>query len=74
MALCGAPTLLLRAGLGDHPDAIRLRALKPDLHVGVTFGAGHFNQLEVPEQVNAMIDRFLECLAGGVTTAPESEF
>ena len=24
-----------------------------------TVGSGHFNQLEVPEQVNAMIERFL---------------
>jgi pimeloyl-ACP methyl ester carboxylesterase len=28
--------------------------------VGITVGGGHFHQLEVPEQVNAMIDRFLE--------------
>jgi hypothetical protein len=26
---------------------------------GWTLGAGHFNMLEVPEQVNAMIDGFL---------------
>jgi hypothetical protein len=25
----------------------------------VTVGSGHFNQLDVPEQVNAMITRFL---------------
>jgi pimeloyl-ACP methyl ester carboxylesterase len=25
----------------------------------MTVGAGHFSQLEVPEQVNAMIERFL---------------
>ena len=25
----------------------------------MTVGAGHFHQLEVPEQVNAMIERFL---------------
>jgi hypothetical protein len=29
----------------------------------VTVGTGHFHQIEVPDQVNAMIDRFLE-LAG----------
>jgi hypothetical protein len=28
--------------------------------IGQTVGAGHFNQLEVPEQVNAMIERFLQ--------------
>jgi hypothetical protein len=34
--------------------------LKPDVHIGVTVGAGHFNQLEVPEQVNSMIERFMQ--------------
>jgi pimeloyl-ACP methyl ester carboxylesterase len=37
-----------------------LRAIKPDLQVGITVGAGHFHQLEVPDQVNAMIERFLQ--------------
>jgi pimeloyl-ACP methyl ester carboxylesterase len=60
LALCSVPILLLRAGLDDDPDGIRLRRIKPDLEVGVTVGAGHFHQLEVPEQVNAMIARFLE--------------
>jgi pimeloyl-ACP methyl ester carboxylesterase len=59
LGLCGVPTLLLRAGLGSKPDALRLRQIKPDLEVGITVGAGHFHQLEVPEQVNAMIERFL---------------
>lgn len=59
LARCTVPTLLLRPTLGAVPDAIRLRAIKPDLEVGITVGAGHFHQLEVPEQVNAMIERFL---------------
>jgi pimeloyl-ACP methyl ester carboxylesterase len=58
-ARCRMPVLLLRAGLGEDPDVLRLRELKPDLEVGITVGAGHFHQLEVPEQVNAMIERFL---------------
>ena len=45
--------------LADDSDALRLRAIKPDLEVGITVGAGHFHQIEVPEQVNAMIERFL---------------
>lgn len=60
LALCTVPTLLLRAALGQNPEAVRLLAIKPDLQVGITVGAGHFHQLEVPEQVNAMIDRFLQ--------------
>lgn len=59
LGLCAVPTLLLRATFGANPDAIRLRAIKPDLQVGITVGAGHFHQLEVPDQVNAMIERFL---------------
>jgi pimeloyl-ACP methyl ester carboxylesterase len=51
--------LLIRSSLGANSDAVRLRQIKPDLEVGITVGAGHFHQLEVPEQVNAMIERFL---------------
>jgi pimeloyl-ACP methyl ester carboxylesterase len=37
----------------------RLLQLIPHLMAGQTVGSGHFCQLEVPEQVNAMLDRFL---------------
>jgi pimeloyl-ACP methyl ester carboxylesterase len=60
LALCDVPTLMLRSYLDDNPDAVRLRTIKPDLEVGITVGAGHFHQLEVPGQVNAMIERFLQ--------------
>ena len=59
LALCTVPALLLRSRLAANPDAVRLRTLKPDLEVGITVGAGHFHHLEVPEQVNAMVERFL---------------
>jgi pimeloyl-ACP methyl ester carboxylesterase len=59
LARCKVPVLLLRSELGVETDAVRLCELKPDLQVGVTVGAGHFHQFEVPEQVNAMIERFL---------------
>jgi pimeloyl-ACP methyl ester carboxylesterase len=60
LALCeGIPTLVLRSGVGSTNEIARLRALKPDLEYGVTVGAGHFHHLEVPEQVNAMLERFL---------------
>jgi len=36
-----------------------LRRLCPAISIGQTVGAGHFNMLEVPGQVNAMIERFL---------------
>ncbi|HJU37046.1 MAG TPA: alpha/beta hydrolase [Gaiellaceae bacterium] len=56
---CEIPVLLLRAEIGADSDVLRLQAIKPDLQVGITVGAGHFHQLETPEQVNGMIDRFL---------------
>jgi pimeloyl-ACP methyl ester carboxylesterase len=58
-ALCTVPILLLRATLDEDLEEIRLRSIKPDLEVGITVGAGHFHQLEAPDQINAMIERFL---------------
>jgi pimeloyl-ACP methyl ester carboxylesterase len=40
-------------------SAADLRRACPAITIGQTAGAGHFIQLEVPEQVNAMIERFL---------------
>ena len=36
-----------------------LLAACPSIVIGQTVGAVHFNQLEVPEQVNLMIERYL---------------
>lgn len=55
-----APVLALMAGtmalsIEDHfPSGV-----VDSLTIGRTVGAGHYIQLEVPEQVNAMIERFL---------------
>lgn len=59
LSLCRVPTLVLLAATGHSNDPSRLLAVRPGLEIGVTVGAGHFNQLEVPEQVNPMIERFL---------------
>ncbi len=40
-------------------DMAKMRELMPGCLRAQTAGAGHFHQLEVPEQVNAMIERFL---------------
>jgi len=55
---CRVPVLYVGAA---HPfaDLARFRELCPDLTTGQAVGAGHYFQLEVPEQVNAMIERFL---------------
>ena len=55
---CGVPMLHISADVPIN-DAAALRALNPLLRTGQTVGAGHFHQLQVPEQVNAMIERFL---------------
>jgi len=51
---------LYLAAASPLADLARLRELCPHVMIGQTVGAGHFHQLEVPVQVNAMIDRFLE--------------
>jgi pimeloyl-ACP methyl ester carboxylesterase len=68
LLLCQAPLLVLRARTGGSNDPARLLDLKPDVHIGVTVGAGHFNQLEVPEQVNSMIERFMQGAVKASTT------
>lgn len=57
-AACKVPALYIGAA-APLSDMARLRELWPRLTVGQTVGAGHFNHQEVPEQVNAMIERFL---------------
>jgi pimeloyl-ACP methyl ester carboxylesterase len=44
---------------GPVNDAREMKRINARVLVGQTLGAGHFNQLEVPDQVNAMIERFL---------------
>lgn len=56
---CRAPILLIWASR-ILSDLRVLRDLSPRLTTGQTVGAGHFHQLEVPEQVNAMIERWLQ--------------
>ena len=45
--------------LQPRSDMSRFHELAPQILYGKTVGSGHFCQLEVPEQVNAMIERFL---------------
>jgi pimeloyl-ACP methyl ester carboxylesterase len=57
VAGCIAPALLINAR--PRTDPALLTQLCPQIMIGQTVGAGHFNQLEVPDQVNAMIERFM---------------
>lgn len=66
-ALSRATVPVLSIG-SAHPanSAADLRAACPAITIGQTVGAGHFNQLEVPGQVNAMIAKFLALHAAGI--------
>jgi hypothetical protein len=59
---CKVPALYIGAAT-PLSDVNRFRELCPQLMVGQTVGAGHFNNQEVPQQVNAMIERFLIIMA-----------
>lgn len=59
LASCRVPLLYLDAGT-PNADLSRASELQPGMMIGRTVGSGHFSQLEVPDQVNAMVARFLE--------------
>jgi pimeloyl-ACP methyl ester carboxylesterase len=61
-AACKAPLLFVSAGPW-YTDVPRLRELCPQLMTAQTMGSGHYHELEVPEQVNAILARFLELTA-----------
>jgi len=59
------PPMLFIANSGKPlSDLARLEALAPGLMRGRVVGSGHFCTLEVPDQVNAMVARFVEVVAG----------
>ncbi|WP_454916777.1 alpha/beta fold hydrolase [Xanthobacter sediminis] len=59
-----APLLYIAANEPTpRADLAALAQIVPHAQVARTVGSGHFCQMEVPEQVNAMLDRFL-ALAG----------
>jgi pimeloyl-ACP methyl ester carboxylesterase len=51
---------LLYVGSVMPVDEARLRQLCPQVVLGRTVGAGHMHQVEVPAQVNAMIEQFMK--------------
>jgi pimeloyl-ACP methyl ester carboxylesterase len=58
LAACAVPIVSI-GSLAPTNEAAALKSHCGHIEIGQTVGAGHFNQLEVPEQVNAMIERFL---------------
>lgn len=55
---CKVPVLNVSSGI-PFSDMARFRESCPQLITEQTVGTGHYPQLEVPEQFNSMIDRFL---------------
>jgi pimeloyl-ACP methyl ester carboxylesterase len=55
---CEVPVLNIASAVPTNASAYLLE-VNPAVMIGQTVGAGHFLQLEVPEQVNLMIGRFL---------------
>ncbi len=68
------PSLYVAA---DEPsprsDVARLRELVPQLSFGQTVGSGHFCQLEAPDQINAMVARFIAVTLNDGPTAVQSK-
>jgi pimeloyl-ACP methyl ester carboxylesterase len=61
------PALYIAAGEANpRCDAAQLREIAPTIQFEKISDVGHFCQLEAPDDVNAMIDRFLSTLRDGV--------
>ena len=56
---CKMPILYVSSGPW-YTDVSRFRELCPQLVTGQTVGGGHYFPLEIPEQVNPMVERFLK--------------
>ena len=67
-AQCKVPALHLVAASPFNPPHLIAQWLPNVVH-GRTVGAGHFNQLEVPDQVNAMIEDFVRHYVFALATA-----
>jgi pimeloyl-ACP methyl ester carboxylesterase len=67
LLLCRVPLLVVTTVPKGSNAPDRLLALKPNIHTGVTVGSGHFHQLEVPEQVTPMIEKFVQLGIGAST-------
>ena len=61
---CQVPVVTIASAVPTN-DAASLLEANATMTLGQTVGAGHFLQLEVPDQVNPMIERFLAIIPGG---------
>jgi len=59
VSACKLPVLYIEDSGGCYSDLPRFSSLCPQLVIGKTVGSGHFPTLEIPEQVNSMIEHFI---------------
>jgi pimeloyl-ACP methyl ester carboxylesterase len=57
--VCKLPILYIEDNGGRYSHLALFSEVCPQLVVGKVVGSGHFPTLEVPDQVNAMIQRFI---------------
>ena len=68
VAACRTPLLVIDSAL-PLPDRERMERLCPHLQRVQTPGAGHFHQLECPDEVGAHLERFIEIHARTLESA-----
>src|SRR5215469_14198365 len=68
VSACKLPILYIEDSGGCYSDLHLFSSLCPQLVIGKTVGSGHFATLEVPEQVNSMIEDFVKayCLSSSI--------
>ena len=60
VSACKLPILYIEDSGGCYSDLPLFSSLCPQLVIGKIVGSGHFPTLEVPEQVNSMIEHFIK--------------
>ena len=60
VSACKLPILYIQDSGGCYSDLPLFSSLCPQLVIGKTVGSGHFSTLEVPQQVNSMIEHFIK--------------
>ena len=59
---CEVPKAYVAASALVLSEMTQLRTRQPNIHIAQTLGAGHFSTVEVPDQITAMLARFLNML------------
>jgi hypothetical protein len=67
---CKVPVAYLSAAHA-LADLAKLGTYCPHLMTGQTIGSGHFSPVEVPEQINSMLDRFIKVTTEHVRSEPQ---